>query len=137
MKLICLLCCAVIFGTKAQEYIVPQYVRADEFGTAYFRAAQPKIGPTKSKFHIENLIKLENELIGLGEIILETEAKLHEKEQNARIEKSQKLQQKLRSKDKRLTKPGKSAESAENFFDIDFDFDDDEHHPHDYSKETA
>ena len=109
---ILLFCGAVILGNiKAQEFIVPEYVRADEYGTAHFRSEPPKIGPTKSKFHIENLIKLENELIGLGEIILETETKLHEKERRERAEKSRKLQEKVKSKDKRLTKPGRSGQT--------------------------
>ena len=68
----------------AQDYIQPEYVRADQFGTAYFRADEPRIGPTKSRFHIENLVKLENELVGLGEIIIETEKKLHLKEKLAK-----------------------------------------------------
>ena len=73
---------------SAQEYIQPEYVRADQFGTSYFRAEEPRIGPTKSRFHIENLVKLENELIGLGEIIIETEKKLHlklEKKRDAHL----------------------------------------------------
>lgn len=65
--------------TSAQEYLVPVYVKADEYGTAHFKLPEPKTGPPKSSFHIEQLIKLESELLGLGEIILETEKKLHAK----------------------------------------------------------
>lgn len=74
------LCIIIISLVSCQEYVVPVYVRADQFGTDHFKLPEPKTGPTKSRFHMEQLIKLESELIGLGEIILETEAKLHAKQ---------------------------------------------------------
>jgi hypothetical protein len=78
-----LLVMALLFGaitqTICQEYLVPVYVRADQYGTDHFKLPQPKTGPAKSSFHLEQLLKLESELLGLSEIILETEKKLHAK----------------------------------------------------------
>ena len=116
---ICLLFVSTLIGlAQCQDFIVPEYVRADEFGTAYFRAPAPKIGPTKSKFHIENLIKLESELIGLGELILETEEKMHQKA--------------LLQKEDRLKKAKEGKDGKKDYYLIH-----DDHEPHNYTKETA
>ena len=75
-----------ISGIHSQEYVVPVYVRADKYGTDHFKIPTPKYGPQKSSFHLEQLIKLENELLGLSGLILETEAKLHARKKLQKVE---------------------------------------------------